>query len=145
MVAAFRLIPLLMLASLAADRAAAADRVEGPVAAAVERVVDGDTVRVLARIWVGHTVSVSVRLAGVDAPEIFRPQCPAEREKAREAKAFVEAMLGGDEVTLLDIVPDKYGGRVVARMETPAGEDVGEALLEARLAVEADEDDPWCL
>ena len=139
MVAVFRLIPLLILTP-----AAAAERVEGPVAAAVERVIDGDTVRVLARIWVGHTVAVSVRLAGVDAPEIFRPQCPAEREKAREAKTFVEGMLGGDDITLLDIVPDKYGGRVVARVETASGEDVGAALIDAGLATENGADDPWC-
>jgi endonuclease YncB( thermonuclease family) len=139
MAALVLLAPFIMLAA-----AAASERVEGPVAATVERVVDGDTVRVLARIWVGHTVAVSVRLAGVDAPELFRPQCPAEREKAREAKRFVEQMLGGDDVILADISPDKYGGRVVARIETAAGEDVGAALLEAGLAVEAGDGDPWC-
>lgn len=139
MVAALALVPLLMLAP-----ARAAERIEGPIAAEVERVIDGDTVRVAARIWVGHTVSVSVRLAGVDAPEIFRPRCAAERDAARRAKSFVETMLGGEEVTLHDVVPDKYGGRVVARIETASGDDLGEALLSEGLAAEDAAADPWC-
>ncbi len=63
---------------------------------------------------------------------------------ARRAEALFEAMLGGDKVTLRDIVPEKYGGRVVARVETAAGEDVGSALIGAWLAVEGGESDPWC-
>lgn len=137
MVAILALVTLLMLAP-----ARAAERIEGPIAAEVERVIDGDTVRVAARIWVGHTVSV--RLAGVDAPEIFRPRCAAERDAARRAKSFVETMLGGEEVTLHDVVPDKYGGRVVARIETASGDDLGEALLCEGLAAEDGAADPWC-
>lgn len=134
--------PLLALALFSIP--AAAGPIEGPVAAEVERVIDGDTVRVTARIWVGHRVSVSVRIAGVDAPEIYRPRCAAEKERAREAKAFVEQMLGAGEVTLFDVVNDKYGGRVVARVETPEGEDVGAALLDRGLAVEVGETKRWC-
>lgn len=124
---------------------AAAGPIEGPVAATVERVVDGDTVRVTARIWVGHSVSVSVRLAGVDAPELYRPRCAAEKDRAREAKTFVEGLLGAGEVMLLDVVNDKYGGRVVARVETPEGADVGAALLEEGLAVEDGAPERWCV
>jgi endonuclease YncB( thermonuclease family) len=120
---------LLLASLLALSVPAAAGPIEGPVAATIERVLDGDTVRVTARIWVGHSVSVSVRIAGVDAPELYRPRCVAEKERAREAKAFVEQMLGAGEVTLRDIVNDKYGGRVVARVETPEVEDIGAARL----------------
>ena len=122
----------------------AATPIPGPVAAVVERVVDGDTVRVEAAIWVDQTVAVSVRLDGVDAPELYRPQCPAEKEKARAAKALVEDLLADGEAMLLDVVHDKYGGRVVARIETSAGVDVGEALIEAGLAIPYGEVDPWC-
>ncbi len=142
MVVVWRSIFLLVLAPLAA--AAEPRAIDGPVAAEVERVVDGDTVRVLARIWVGHTVSVAVRIAGVDAPELYRPRCDAEREAARRAKAFVEAMLGDGDVTLHEVAPDKYGGRVVARIETTDGDDVGAALLGEGLAVEEGDSDPWC-
>ena len=140
MVAVIRLFSALALSAAPA----AAAPIEGPIGATVERVIDGDTVRVSARIWVGHSVSVSVRLAGVDAPEIFRPRCAAEKERAREAKAFVERMLGAGELRLLDVVNDKYGGRVVARVETSEGDDVGAALLEEGLAVEDGEMERWC-
>jgi endonuclease YncB( thermonuclease family) len=123
---------------------AVASSIAGPVAATVERVIDGDTVRVSARIWVGHTVSVSVRIAGVDAPEIFRPRCAAEKDRAREAKAFVETLLGDGDVTLHGVVNDKYGGRVVASIETAEGADVGDALLEEGLAVAEGEAERWC-
>ncbi len=134
----------LLVSLLVLSVPAAAGPIEGPVAATVERVIDGDTVRVTARIWVGHSVSVSVRIAGVDAPEIYRPRCVAEKERAREAKAFVERMLGVGEVTLRDVVNDKYGGRVVARVETSEGDDVGAALLEEGLAVEDGAVERWC-
>ncbi|MEZ5896398.1 MAG: thermonuclease family protein [Parvularculaceae bacterium] len=124
--------------------AAAADRVAGPIKAEVERVVDGDTVKVVARIWIDQRVSVSVRLAGVDAPELFRPACPAEKELAREAKAFVEDMLGDGGASLVDIHNGKYAGRVVARVRNSAGDDVGEALLAAGLATPEGAPDPWC-
>ncbi len=141
MVADLRFILFLVLAPLAAK---AQPPIDGPVAAEVERVVDGDTVRVAARIWVGHTVSVAVRIAGVDAPELYRPRCDAERDAARRAKSFVEAMLGDGGVTLHEIAPDKYGGRVVARIETTSGDDVGAALLAEGLAIEEGDSDPWC-
>lgn len=136
--------PVVIALVLAPAHGLAREALPGPVPAEVERVIDGDTVRVLARIWVGHTVSVAVRVAGVDAPELYRPRCDAERALARRAKAFVEAMLGGGAVTLLDVVNDKYGGRVVARIVSQDGRDVGEALLAEGLAIETGGADPWC-
>jgi endonuclease YncB( thermonuclease family) len=106
-------------------------------------VVDGDTVRVSAKIWVDQRVSVAVRLKGVDAPELFKPQCEAEKDAARKAKAFVEEIVGGG-VRLLEIEHDKYGGRVVARLETDGGTDVGAALVAKGLATVMGAPDPWC-
>ncbi|MFN0024557.1 MAG: thermonuclease family protein [Parvularculaceae bacterium] len=144
MVVFLRLLLVLLFAFAPIAAAADARAIDGPVAAEVERVVDGYTVRVAARIWVGHTVSVAVRIADVDAPELYRPRCDAERDAARRAKSFVEAMLGDGGVTLHEIAPDKYGGRVVARIETNSGDDLGAALLGEGLAVEEGESDPWC-
>lgn len=127
-----------------APAALAGPEIAGPIAAQVERVIDGDTVRVTARIWVDQVVAVSVRLRNVDAPELFRPQCEAEKSRARDAKAFVETLLGGQAVALRDIEHDKYGGRVAARIETAGGVDVGAALLSEGLAVSSGDDDPWC-
>jgi micrococcal nuclease len=134
-------LPFLTLAAFAP--AAHATALTGPVAASVERVVDGDTVKVLAEIWVDQHVAVSVRLKNVDAPELFRPQCEAERVRAREAKVFVEDVIGTT-IVLFDIVHDKYGGRVVARVETENGADLGASLIAAGLAVPIGADDPWC-
>jgi len=136
------LLPIALLAIVARGAEAASD-IPGPVAAEVERVIDGDTVRVSAKIWVDQRVSTAVRIYGVDAPELFRPLCEAERETARKAKALVEAIIGQG-VMLRDISHDKYGGRVVARLESADGTDIGAALLEAGLAVEIGADDPWC-
>jgi endonuclease YncB( thermonuclease family) len=123
----------------------AAEALAGPVPARVERVIDGDTVKVEALIWIGQSLKVSVRLAGIDAPEIFRPGCAAERQQGQRAAAFVEAMLAeGEGAALYNVVADKYGGRVVARLETAQGEDVGAALIAAGLAASIDERRDWC-
>ncbi|MEZ5921166.1 MAG: hypothetical protein R3C60_07395 [Parvularculaceae bacterium] len=74
--------------SLALAGPAAASDLPGPVPARVERVVDGDTVRVAAEIWVDQTVSISVRLKDVDAPELFRPKCPAEKARKRAQQSL---------------------------------------------------------
>lgn len=110
--------------------------------ASVERVVDGDTVRVRVAIWLDQEIRVAVRLAGVDAPELHRPECLGEKARARSAKAFVEAFLEGREVMLHDIRRGKYAGRVAARIEAD-GEDLGGALIAAGLG-SADMKTRWC-
>ena len=116
---------------------------EGPVLARIERVVDGDTVRVSADVWIDQSISVSVRVADIDAPELFRPKCDAEKSRAREAKAFVADFLGSGPVRLYDIRRGKYAGRVVARIENARGRDLGAAFAEAEHAVYG-ERGRWC-
>ncbi len=65
----------------------------GPVAAKVIKVYDGDTFTVEAYPWPGITANTSVRVDGVDTPEI-RGQCEAEKRKAREARDFVKDLTG---------------------------------------------------
>ena len=60
----------------------------GPARGQVERVIDGDTVKMRVAIWLDQEILVSVRLADVDAPELFRPKCEAERALAREGEAI---------------------------------------------------------
>lgn len=119
---------------------AAADY-SGPAKGRVERVIDGDTVKMRVAIWLDQEILVSVRLAGVDAPELFRPKCEAERALAREAKRFAEDFLRGGAAGLEDIGQDKYAGRVVARIEAN-GVDLGAALTAAGLAAPGKRD--WC-
>ncbi len=109
------------------------DPVPGPIPAQVVRVIDGDTIRVRAHIWLGQEVETNVRLAGVDTAEM-RSHCDYERDMAHRATQFVEAALSDPSVTLLDIDYDKYGRRVVAHIRTATGQDLSEALMTAQLA-----------
>ena len=42
----------------------------GPVSATVSRIIDGDTFEASAMIWLDQQISVRVRIAGIDAPEL---------------------------------------------------------------------------
>lgn len=131
--------------------ARAGERLAGPVSAVVTRVVDGDTLEVRARIWLGQELSVRVRLAGIDAPEAGST-CAKERALAQRARAFLAARVSPAPgapppvVRLRDIRNGKYAGRVLARVEVPAGLDLGAALLDAGLARRYDggRRTPWC-
>jgi micrococcal nuclease len=127
----------LALAVVFAGRTPAAsgrrDVVAGPVAASVRRVVDGDTLVIRARIWLGQTVETTVRVAGIDAPE-RRGRCPRERALARRATDRLKALLADGAAVLRDVRHGKYAGRVLARVATPAGADVGAILVREGLA-----------
>lgn len=110
-----------------------ASRLPGPIAATVIDVVDGDTLVVRAHIWLDQSVETRIRLLGIDAPE-KRGRCPEERAGAARAEAFVRDVVLGREVRLRDLHHDKYGGRVLARIETADGADLGDALVRLRLA-----------
>ncbi len=105
----------------------------GPVPATVTAIADGDTIDVVARIWLGQTVATRVRFAGIDAPEL-RGGCQRERDLAEAARSFVASRLAAPRVELRDIRFGKYAGRVVARVVTADGEDLSAALLAAGLA-----------
>ena len=128
----------LLLAAPPAFAAEAGDRLAGPVPAVVEEVIDGDTLRVRARIWLGQEVATLVRVAGVDAPEV-RGSCARERDLARRAHDFVARQVASDgdgppSVRLREVRYGKFARRVVARVETAAGVDLSAALLAAGLA-----------
>lgn len=140
----FRLLVVFLFVALTTP-AAKPDRLPGPIPAEVVRVVDGDTIRVKAKIWVDQTVEVSVRLRGIDAPEIFRPKCEAEKTLARTAKASVAAAAPvGSQVTITEITRDKYGGRVVANVIVNDGETLADRLLAQGQAIPEGVTKPWC-
>lgn len=122
----------LLLVALAAP-VAARDRLPGPIPAAVAAVIDGDTLRVKARVWLGQEVDTLVRLLGVDAPELDG-RCAEERRRAEEARAFLRRRAQGGRVSLVDVRTDKFGGRVLARVLDDDGTDLGAALVAAGLA-----------
>jgi endonuclease YncB( thermonuclease family) len=123
------------LLSTALAFAAVADTrraVAGPVRAHLVRVVDGDTIEVLARIWPDHYVETLVRLADIDAPEL-RGRCAEEVAQAERAQARLAALLAGNRLQLVDVRYGKYAGRVVARVLTEDGRDVAQILLAEKL------------
>ena len=135
---------LTMFNFLATAAIAARYEMAGPVTAEVLRVIDGDTLTVRAHIWIGQELTINVRLLGVNAPELSG-HCEEERALAEAARRFLAERLEGRSVTLRDIALDKYGGRVLARVEDRTG-DVAAALLAARLVVPYDggRRESWC-
>lgn len=135
---------ILFLAVLAAPLAAR-ERLPGPIPASVAAVIDGDTLRVKARVWLGQEVDTLVRLLGVDAPELDG-RCADERQRAEAARAFLRRRAQGGRVSLVDVRTDKYGGRVLARVLDADGTDLGAALVAAGLArpYGGARRTPWC-
>ncbi len=142
-----RLWPLCFALVLAAGapRAESRGAIAGPVRAHLVRVVDGDTVEVLARIWPDHYVETRVRLAGIDAPEL-RGRCAEEIAQAERAKARLAALLAGNRLQLADVHYGKYAGRVVARVLTEDGRDVAGILIAENLvrAYGGGRREGWC-
>ena len=121
------------------------ESVPGPVQARVLRVIDGDTIVVRARIWLGQNIDTQVRLDGVDTPEI-KGKCEFERRLAERARDLIMARSAAGSVVLSEIHYGKYAGRVVARVRTPDGGDFSTALVEAGLgrAYEGGRRESWC-
>ena len=128
------LLSSLLLAAAPLAPPALAEMLPGPVPAAVIEVIDGDTVRVRARVWLGQDVETAVRIAGIDTPELRGADCDAERRLAEAARDRLAALLDGGAVHLWDIEHGTFAGRVVARVETADGRDVGAPLLADGLA-----------
>lgn len=99
----------------------------------VLRVIDGDTVEARLQTWPGQEVVTLVRLRGIDTPELAGA-CVQERVRAEEARDALVALIGNRGITVSDVGPDKYYGRVVARLVTSDGTDAGQALLDRGLA-----------
>ncbi|WP_246103108.1 thermonuclease family protein [Rhizobium straminoryzae] len=108
--------------------------IEGPVLADVVRVVDGDTLLVMARPWPQQTIEVFVRLRGIDTPEL-RAHCTKGREAAQEAKRLLEDLAArSPQVRLTQIAADKYFGRIVADVSLEDGRDPAREMMAAGLA-----------
>ena len=113
---------------------AAKETLPGPRIATVLRVIDGDSMWVETRLWLNQRMTINVRLAGIDTPEL-RSECETKQEKAHEkalaqqAKDALAALLANGEVQLFDIQHDKYAERVVAKVLLFDGTDVAQHML----------------
>ena len=96
----------------------------------VVRTIDGDTFEARVHLEPGLDLNTRVRLRGIDAPEL-KAACAQELQMAEAATAGLRALLGEGGVTIFNIGPDKYAGRVVADVATRRTGNVSAALLAA--------------
>lgn len=121
------LLLILPLSALASGRVSLRKPVEGPVEADLIAVIDGDTLLVEARPWPQHSVTVLVRIRGIDAPEL-KAKCDSARRAANRAKEGLAGLAQG-RLHLTNIAGDKYFGRVVADVSAAGAGDVAATLL----------------
>lgn len=94
----------------------------------VIRTIDGDTFEARVHLWPQFDLTTRIRLRGIDAPEL-KAQCAQELRLAEAASDALRGLLGDSEVTIYNIGPDKYPGRVVADVATRRTPNVSAALL----------------
>jgi micrococcal nuclease len=151
----------LLLACLAPATAAHAQGIDvrsrslvfsGPYQAEMVQVIDGDTLVARVAVWPGLIAEYSVRVRGIDAPEIQRPDCAEERAWGERARAQVERLYPpGSEIRLRDVQFDAFSGRVVAdvqRFRSDRWLSLASELLQRGLVVEWTPSQaavPWCL
>jgi len=123
------IIAILLIISIPAH---GAEVITGPISAKPYSVYDGDTFKAHVRIWIGQTVSTSIRLLGIDTPEIRGSKCAEEKAMALKARAALQELLKGD-VELWGVRNGKYAGRVLAHV-TANGISVPDALSNLGLA-----------
>lgn len=101
--------------------------------AAVGRIIDGDTFEATVMVWPGTFVTTKVRIFGIDTPELHA-HLECERKLAEQAKVFAEKQLAAGDVTIEQVLLDKYGGRHVAVVKV-GGKELGGMLIKEGLAV----------
>ncbi len=124
---------VLLSAFLLAPPALAGEVLPGPVTGRVLKVLDGDTLIVRARVWVGQDIEIKVRISGMDAPEM-RGRCAGERKLARTARDYLRDRVSSGIVRLHLVQYGKYAGRVLARVETEDGADIATEMIRAGMA-----------
>lgn len=92
---------------------ALADEHSGPYQLDVISVYDGDTFKANVKIWPNLNSIVSVRVNGVDTPEM-KGKCPYERELAIKSRNAAENFLSQGKITLHNVKTGKYAGRIIA-------------------------------
>ena len=93
-------------------------------------VIDGDTFEARVHLWQGLDITTRIRLRGVDSPEL-KARCFEESQMAQAARDVLVALLDEGSVTVFNVGPDKYNGRVVADVATRVTPNVSTALIAA--------------
>ena len=122
----------------------------GPFSWPVTKVTDGDTIQV-APDWLPEGLKLSIRVLGVDTPEKApRAKCEKEAELGKKATEFTtktvnEALAKKAPITFSNIEWDKYGGRMLAKVNID-GQDLTTLLIQNGLAREyhGEAKASWC-
>lgn len=98
------------------------------------RVIDGDTIVADIDLWFGFTFRTSLRLLGINCPEMRTPAGPPARQFT-----MIWLARAGD-LKVRSVGPDKYGGRWVAVVSRADGSTLNDALVTAGHAVKMNDD-----
>ena len=99
----------------------------GVYLALVLSVYDGDTFKARVPVWPGVETVTSVRVIGIDTPEI-KGKCVSERAAALAAKGRLTALLASGRVEISAVKEDVYTGRVDA-VVTVDGKPVADTMI----------------
>lgn len=103
------------------------------VPATVDYIIDGDTFAARVNLDDDIKITVRVRIANVDTPELHG-MCDYEIRMANIARDRLAQLIPiGSTVELTDIRDDKYLGRIDARVSDSDGNDVGKILITENL------------
>lgn len=105
----------------------------GPYTLTAPFAIDGDTIRADVNIWPGITVDASIRVLGVDTPELHAANA-CERDLAIKAKAFTDAwILANQPIMIGGVKTDKFSGRYDSVVLGNGGINLATELIKANL------------
>lgn len=117
--------------------------ISGVIVCAVLSIYDGDTIKVVCNPWPDMTIKTSVRMDGIDTPEL-RGKCRLEKELAVLARERARGLIG-KEVELRNVKLGKFAGRVIADVYSD-GNNVAKILISEGYGREyhGGKRDGWC-
>ena len=118
-------IRLLILTMLIATPCLAAEY--GPYDFTVSSVYDGDTIKGSASVWPGLSQFISIRVNGIDTPEL-RTKNKCEKRLGLVAKQALIDYIANKKVVISNVKLGKYAGRVLADISVD-GEDVASYMI----------------
>ena len=109
----------------------------GPYSLIVPIAIDGDTIKADVPVWPGVYIDASIRVIGVDTPELTTAGCATKAENdairaaAVRAKEFVDDWLTRNSpVVIGSVKQDTYSGRYDAVVTGSGGERLSAALIQ---------------
>lgn len=106
----------------------------GPYRAVVDRIVDGDTIYMLISPGFNVYTYESIRIMGIDAPEIFRGT-EEERARGKAAKEYLESIAPPGTQCVIRTDKDRTSfGRYSASILLQDGTDIASKMVEAGMA-----------